>query len=375
MKSRAAIAWNLLVRRVWLNCGLAFLMGVSLVRIAVAQEGAADIAISDARESGYGKFYDNNPPVHGWIAFQAWRDLPVSGQYARLRQELEHYIPPDEVVDGLRYYDPCGNGNNWDAQWNNDDNNPGAQGTSLIEGAWEEDEGERLLGIISIRAQHHFWDPDEEYDSSFPDFTALNTTYRPRSALEQAHLNWDNALTQYRDGNTTEAYYWLGRTAHLLTDMSVPSHAIIDTHAGTFFLPLAPLVVDLGGDDAYEKRTRITYRTITSAMPGAAIPDMGLLPAYPKSIPAGYSINLTKLFYNLAEKADDFDSDEGGVTDWIEAYYVERGRRNYIVPRVTMEVEVGEAGGGYIRWAETRLIPTGRSRARSSDNTYPGNGG
>ncbi|MDD5131372.1 MAG: zinc dependent phospholipase C family protein [bacterium] len=41
---------------------------------------------------------------------------------------------------------------------------------------------------------------------------------------------WDASIYEYSQGNKTEAYYLLGKVAHLVQDMSVPAHVHIDSH-------------------------------------------------------------------------------------------------------------------------------------------------
>ena len=51
------------------------------------------------------------------------------------------------------------------------------------------------------------------------------------SAYEAATAMWQQALDGYRQGNKALAYYYLGRVAHLVADMSTPSHVHLDRHA------------------------------------------------------------------------------------------------------------------------------------------------
>src|SRR5205814_1929659 len=100
------------------------------------------------------------------------------------------------------------------------------------------------------------------------------------------------------------AYYWLGRTAHLLADVSVPAHTLLDRHG---------ITCD-GDDDAFEDFTAEAddsgignYTHVTSG--DARLGTLLDLPAG-YSTPAGYDPELTKLFYNMSTFSRQFDSDD-----------------------------------------------------------------
>jgi len=218
--------------------------------------------------------YEVEPPVHQWIAFQAYNKLP-SGS---LKDELSGYLPTSTTS---LYYSET-----WSAPsgWSNNGTTPYESTTALIEGAWEEDKESTDVPF------NHFWDPDSAYDNGLPFYD---------SALERAQENlWQEAIAAYNVGDKALAYYRLGRIAHLLMDMSVPAHSLLDTH--------------WPDDDQYEKFTKTgsNYKNIISSSSNTAIPIISGLPNYPYYTPGSYNNSLTKLFYSLAEKSDDFDSDD-----------------------------------------------------------------
>ena len=100
-----------------------------------------------------------------------------------------------------------------------------------------------------------------------------------------------------------EAYYWLGRTAHLLEDMAVPAHVHLDQH-----------VLDTENAEWYSQ-----YASPSSTPPyvfgdfgawstGTSIPDWETLPYYQNPDDSG----LVRLFYNLARDTSEFDTDDMG---------------------------------------------------------------
>ncbi|MBI2667418.1 VCBS repeat-containing protein [Candidatus Woesearchaeota archaeon] len=100
----------------------------------------------------------------------------------------------------------------------NDDNEFDSQDT-IITGSAEEDYGSNPL--------RHFWQPDDpqigEYDNGL--FLFYSSSYT------RARGYWKNyVIPAYNSGDKDEAYYWLGRIAHLLEDAAQPSHVHLDPH-------------------------------------------------------------------------------------------------------------------------------------------------
>ena len=235
-------------------------------------------------------------PVHEWIALQAYKTL-ASGP---LKTELQQYLPTDDasayyaadfpsapevpwtlVGPGSVIYKPtawvgCG---------------VGPASTALIEGTFEEDEPACYNG--PDQEHSHYWDPDGGYNAGFY-IPALGTA---NSALADAQDRFTQAVALY-PATKPAAYYYLGRAIHLLADMSVPAHTLLDEHG-------APWPIGSGPDD-YENYTATdnNYKAITSAQS-----VMDSLREPPSAYLAQGDPDLTRLFYTLAKKAKDFDSD------------------------------------------------------------------
>jgi hypothetical protein len=134
---------------------------------------------------------------------------------------------------------------------------------------------------------HHFWNPDGGEEAGLYWVKQWDSAYRRAQTL------WDDkVIPNYNSGNKAEAYQWLGRVAHLLTDMSVPAHVHLDVHIGD----------PISGDDNYEDymtefnddvSNDYNYKQWTAS--GAVATSVS---------------SLYDLFYHMAEIADDFDSDD-----------------------------------------------------------------
>ena len=237
-------------------------------------------------EGDIGILYYVEPPVHQWIAFQAYNKLP-SGD---LKGEMASYLP---TISGSSYYSSSFNA---PEEWSADSDSFSLSTTALIEGSWEED--------AEARWRAHYWNPDGGYDDG------LYVGFE--SALQKAQEDlWQNAIDSYNSGQKAQAYYTLGRISHLLMDMSVPAHTLLDEHGG-------PII----GDDQYEEFTKDHYKDIASSSANTGIPAIDDLATYPGPTPTSYTGDLTTLFYNLAEKSDDFDSDDESG----ESYRFGRGK-------------------------------------------------
>ena len=246
------------------------------------------------------------PPVHQWVALQAYNALPGG---SLLKNEMQDYLPTsiNSYWTNLRgenfgYYGrniPLGIKEfSRPLQSDLDFNKPYEQYTALIEGTWEED------CDFGFRYKNHFWDPDVGYNEGLIGFD---------SALNKAVVDrFKTAIEKYNTNNKTDAYYWLGRTAHLLMDMTVPEHVHNDWHIGT----------DMpgDGDSSYENYTAKYYKNVTSLSLSPI--NIDTLPLSPPptyssvSVPSGYDgsnyfqSKLVKLFYNTAQYAQFFDSDD-----------------------------------------------------------------
>ncbi len=228
--------------------------------------------------------YATEPPVHQWIALQAYKLT----QKTSLKNEIGKFL---DTSTGSLLYSPNFNPNNYG--WNNNTNLPTNTNTALIEGTWEEDEGTRPI--------NHFWDPDGGYN----DGILLSD-----SALKSAVSCFDSAIANYKTF-PTNAYYWLGRTAHLLMDMSVPAHVHNDQHLEKgFFKADNPENYELY--TAYVPLSGVPiYKESNTNNSNLSIPDVTKLPDYwDTEVPQFYPRELVRLFYNLAEITDNCDSDD-----------------------------------------------------------------
>ena len=105
---------------------------------------------------------------------------------------------------------------------------------------------------------NHCWNPNLGYDSKF---LPGGSSTVGRSAIRAAERLWGHAVYHYRqDTDKGRAYYYLGRVAHLLGDMSVPAHVHLDPHSGPEDCDsLGNCVVQIIlGDDSYEEWMRYT---------------------------------------------------------------------------------------------------------------------
>ena len=148
----------------------------------------------------------------------------------------------------------------------------------IITGSWEADFKvyDPILGWITDTTAltaaelDHFWNPDNG-DSLFPYITA--------TAYQKAAEYWELAIATYKK-SPKEAYTFLGHIAHLLADMSVPAHVLLDPHIE---------------GDSYETYMEDNYTNWSSS-------DI--------NIPIKTALSGQDLFYNLAQRAQFFPSDD-----------------------------------------------------------------
>jgi subtilisin family serine protease len=275
--------------------------------------------------------YKTEPPVHQWIALNAWRKLPDGP----LKAEMAEHLPTDENAYwtnwlGKKFYyygpnfkDPL----KW-AWLDFNNNEPGYKHTALIEGVWEEDHGWRG---IHQRWCNHFWTPNVGYNDGFEGL-CIGVSWKYDSSLNTAQEESFVKALDYYPSNLSKSYYWLGRAAHLLMDMSVPEHVLNDTHISI------PYIFPGFG---YERYTGDHYKNITNASSNTDIPDIFSLDDYPLFTPPSFDNNLTKLFYNLADYANDFDSNDRNGKSIKYGGGKFRHARNQLAPgRIVSRVEL-----------------------------------
>ena len=258
-------------------------------RILVTVVGVACCWFGTALAEATAK-HQTDPPVHQHIAHEAYEIL--GGATAA---EFSTYVGAPQRYSG------------------SDDD-----GQELCEGSQEEDQwGDSGTWVIdrptAPAAEEttyfaHFWDPDSGYDAGL-----VYGADQYVSAAQKAQYYWTyKVLAYYRNGQRARSYYWLGHVAHLLADMSVPAHVLDDIH-----IEYDVFGLDYG-DDNYEKYVGDHYLSYDST--GLQPVDADSLALSPggynySSLPAAqgwdnHQTKLFKLFVNMAEEADEFDSDD-----------------------------------------------------------------
>lgn len=188
-----------------------------------------------------------------------------------------------------------------------------ASGATILDGLWEED--------CDVNFFKHFWDPDTDRG------LGVEVPGEQR-AVAYAEELFADAIRAYRSERRGDAYYLLGRVAHLLQDMAQPAHVHNDQHACC--------------DDNFEKQVDsfITdYRYVTprdsndidlisfltdgegyplSPVDYKALP-FNIVNSGSRNYEPSRDTHLFRLFYNLAETADFFESEEDpGDIDHIQ---------------------------------------------------------
>lgn len=161
----------------------------------------------------------DNISVHPYIAKQAFFVLPYDTSH-----EIYQYL-------GMDYFDNSTGATACDRA---------KTGGLIAEGAKEEDDYDPLVKVCNeeylyFGYLHHFY----KYD------TGKGLFGSEPSALDYAKVYFDRARQSYTDDDKGTAYWYLGRIAHLIADVSVPAHVLDDPHE--------PYACDKGlGQDSYE---------------------------------------------------------------------------------------------------------------------------
>lgn len=159
-------------------------------------------------------------------------------------------------------------------------------GDWITEGAIEEDSYDAVSGQCSFVPTtfcHHFYNPDTNDGLCFE---ILGKDWG--NALSYAQKYWTEAIGQYNN-NKGKSYWYLGRIAHLLADVSVPAHVHKDKHIPYF-------VGDLDQIDSYEKYIEHNYTFWNFSH------------VQKEPLPSGWT--LKDLFVNLAQRTQYFPSDD-----------------------------------------------------------------
>lgn len=179
-------------------------------------------------------------------------------------------------------------------------------GDDVITGSGEED---RALDTILAVFGNHFWQPDnpdtilmlgnDDYNDG------LNTPLPQDSSYRRALEFWTmNVIPNYLNGNVNESYYWLGRVAHLLQDVSQPSHVLMDPH------PIFSILEDYAGNESvYSQYDGKTYENQTYKYENL-IPNFDWVAVEPTRAPDKWYIELFRLFWYTAQKTQYFASDD-----------------------------------------------------------------
>jgi hypothetical protein len=264
-------------------------------------------------------------PVHQHIAMEAFLVWPTDTNH--------------EIFEFLNATTPWSNCEQW----------PYKYGTKIIEGAWAEDvfdpgSGSKWSEFWSIvegelsNFNSHFWNCDAEGDLTGLDFPIpYNHTYW--SAKKKAIFYWeggreiypfwdgwynndqiwefDGIIKLYVQGNKEDAYFYLGRVVHLLTDMSVPAHVHLDRHPY---------------EDDFEDFAKDNWQKVTHK-----IDSTGKYPKVLNLKPTNYT-NLEDVFLNQAQLTQNFPSNQKSgnqVNSPPSAGWEWNLNSNYITPPYT----------------------------------------
>ena len=159
--------------------------------------------------------------------------------------------------------------------------------------------GGDYYSVILAPFREHFFDPDEPDSSDHLDeIWGIDINPDNESALDRAELYWpDYVMATYAAGSGNEAWYYLGRVAHLIGDMTTPAHVHLDPHGNIGDIGL------LVGDDNYEDYM-VEYDDDYANHYNYELWDAedvtGTIPGF---------TSLESLFRTVAEDTDDYDSD------------------------------------------------------------------
>ena len=146
----------------------------------------------------------DNINVHPYIAKQAFFVLPYDTSH-----EIYQYLGMDYSDDSTGSTACAG----------------AETGGLIAEGAKEEDDYDPLLNVCNedylfYGYSHHFY----KYD------TGKGLFGSGPGALDYANTYFDRAIQSYAGGDKGSAYWYLGRIAHLIADVTVPAHVLDDPH-------------------------------------------------------------------------------------------------------------------------------------------------
>lgn len=261
--------------------------------------------------------------------------LPAVPTHAEIVRRAREVWPNDPSHEIWQYMED-GNGSNGGTEYPlsregplNNPNTADPDEDSVLEGAVREDRF-TLLDFEHLPSKHeiipwleHFWDPRagpssdglsvvlwvcEEPPFGLPPFAVAVGS--DTNAYERAQGFWDEARRLYAEpggAKKAEAYYYLGRVAHLLADMGTPAHVSMDQHhipAGLCEWIPDWLEADYTTGDRYEEYMENATPAQYGAWTQAAHAH------------APFIMDWDELFIGLAGRAIAFDSnDKDGTLD------------------------------------------------------------
>lgn len=214
----------------------------------------------------------------------------------------------------------------------------------------------------------HYWNADGGYQAG-------TTGYQ--SAIAQAQKLYDQALAEYKKSRAN-AYINLGRVAHILGDLTVPSRVLPEADWGARLDYAERWAAGPNNSLSNIKNIPLSGVRVTTD-----VSKLTLNPAGSKdynTAPAAQRTNLLRLFLNTAEVTDNYDSDvaagetQGGT---MQGYGFRLSQRT--APILKVQLEQGANGGGIIEdvprqlWGEagaegTRMIVVNKAYLNNSAN-------
>lgn len=162
----------------------------------------------------------DNIYVHPYIAEQAFLLWPKDSSH-----EIYKYLGLGDPIDTTKRDEAC-------LYAHGTIITKAADGNKIIEGTKEEDDYDPWTGLCNYNDlyygfSHHFMNPDLPDDNNGLDYPGGDDP----GAYWYADVYWKTAKSLYPNEDTRGLAYWyLGRIAHLLADMSVPAHVHLDPH-------------------------------------------------------------------------------------------------------------------------------------------------
>ncbi|MBI2667422.1 hypothetical protein HYX17_01480 [Candidatus Woesearchaeota archaeon] len=188
------------------------------------------------------------------------------------------------------------------------------QGNDIITGSGEEDSSARWIW--------HFWQVDNPNNGEYDDgLIFVDSSYKRALGF------WtNNLLPAYSKGDIDEAYWYLGRIAHLLEDTSQPSHVLMDCHPGSELYIIGKSCGQSEGDNGTDDSVLEEYTrdpNVFQSYKGIDYQNQeykfeNLIPSFtkndwedinPRIREVGYPTGLFKLFWYTAQKSQYWASD------------------------------------------------------------------